>query len=138
MRNSTNEQIHQKSGLLEISSENSVAETLDRLEKLIASKGMRVFARINHAALARAVGLEMRPTEVLIFGDPKTGTPLMNRYPLLAIDLPLKVLAWEDEDARVRLAYNSPLFLQKRYSLEETPFQALSNLIEQAAEKKIE
>ena len=131
---SMNEEINPKSGLIEIASKSPVAETLDKLEKIIASKGMRVFARINHAAEALAVGLEMRPTEVLIFGNPKAGTPLMNRYPLLAIDLPLKALAWEGEDGRVWLAYNSPLYLQKRYSLEETPFQALGNLIEKAAE----
>jgi uncharacterized protein (DUF302 family) len=134
MDNSMNEEINPKSGLIEIASKSPVAETLDKLEKIIASKGMRVFARINHAAAALAVGLEMRPTEVLIFGNPKVGTPLMNRYPLLAIDLPLKALAWEDEDGRVWLAYNSPLYLQRRYSLEETPFQALGNLIEKAAE----
>lgn len=134
MENLTENSIHPKSGLIEKASVSSVAETLDKLKTLVESKGMKVFARINHAAEASAVGLEMRPTEVLIFGDSKTGTPLMNRFPLLAIDLPLKALAWEDENGQVWLAYNSPLYLQKRYSLEETPFQAMSGLIEKAAE----
>jgi uncharacterized protein (DUF302 family) len=128
------EEIHPKNGLIEIASKNSVAETLDKLEKVIESKGMRVFARINHAALASAAGLEMRPTEVLIFGDPKQGTPLMNRYAHLAFDLPLRALVWQDNDGQVRIAYNSPLYLQDRYSLEETPFQALGGLIDKAAE----
>jgi uncharacterized protein (DUF302 family) len=129
-----NEEIYPKNGLIEIASENSVAATLDKLEKIIEAKRVRVFARINHAALALAAGLEMRPTEVLIFGDPKKGTPLMKRYAHLAFDLPLRVLAWEDQNGLVRVAYNSPLYLQDRYSLEETPFQALGELIERAAE----
>lgn len=134
MENLTENSIHPKSGLIEMKSVNSVAETLDKLETLARSKGMKVFARINHAAAATSVGLEMRPTEVLIFGDPKTGTPLMNRCPPLAIDLPLKALAWEDENGQVRLVCNSPRYLQKRFSLEETPFQSVSKLIETAAE----
>lgn len=132
MENLTENSIHQASGLIEKTSLNSVADTLDKLGRIVESKGMKVFARIDHAAEARAVGLEMRPTEVLIFGDPKTGTPLMNRYPLLAIDLPLKTLAWEDENGQVWLAYDSPLFLQKRYSLEKTPFLAIGDLIDEA------
>ncbi|HLM61370.1 MAG TPA: DUF302 domain-containing protein, partial [Pyrinomonadaceae bacterium] len=121
---SMNEEINPKSGLIEIASKSPVAETFDKLEKIIASKGMRVFARINHAAEALAVGLEMRLTEVLIFGNPKAGTPLMNEHPLLAIDLPLKVLAREGENGQVWLVYNNPLYLQKRFGLEETPFRA--------------
>ena len=133
MKNSIKDSIYLRSGLIEKESKNSVAETLDKLEKLIEPKGMKVFARINHAKEANLIGLEMRPTEVLIFGDPKTGTSLMNKYPLLAIDLPLKVLCWEDENGQVWLAYNNPLYLQKRFSLDETPFQTLGRLIETAA-----
>lgn len=132
MNKSVKNSIHPTRGLITKASVNSVADTLDKLATLINSKGMKVFARFNHAAEAFSVGLEMHPTEVLIFGDPKTGTPLMNRYQLLAIHLPLKALAWEDENGRVWLAYNSPLYLQKRYSLEETPFQSIGSLIDEA------
>jgi uncharacterized protein (DUF302 family) len=124
-------QILPKNGIIKMLSSYSVAETIDRLEILVKSKGMKVFARINQAAEAFAVGLEMRPTELSIFGDPRSGTVLMNEFPLLAIDLPLKALAWEDENGQVWLAYNSPLYLQKRHGLEEIPFQAIGNLIEQ-------
>ena len=125
-------QILPKNGVIEVASKRSVAETIDRLEAVLKSKGMIVFARINHAAAAKSVGLEMRPTELLIFGDPRAGTVLMNECPLLAIDLPLKALALEDEKAQVWLAYNSPVYLQKRHGLEETPFQGIGNLIDEA------
>lgn len=135
MENLIEGSIHPKNGLIEKLSKHSVAETLNRLEKLIKAKGLRIFARIDHAGAAKSVGLEMLPTEVLIFGDPATGTPLMHRYPLLAIDLPLKVLVWENTNGQVHLAYNSPLYLQKRFSIEETPFQGIDSLIEMAAEQ---
>jgi uncharacterized protein (DUF302 family) len=125
-------QILPKNGVIEVASKHSVGDTIDRLETILKSKAMTVFARINHAAEAKAVGLEMRPTELLIFGDPRAGTVLMNECPVLAIDLPLKVLAWEDENGQVWLAYNSPQYLQKRHGLEETPFQAIGGLIDKA------
>jgi uncharacterized protein (DUF302 family) len=125
-------QISLRNGVIEMMSSYSVAETIDRLEMLVKSKGMSIFARINQAAAALAVGLELRPTELLIFGDPRSGTVLMNEYPLLAIDLPLKALAWEDENGQVWLAYNSPLYLQKRHALKETPFQTIGGLMEMA------
>ncbi len=126
-------QISPKNGVIEKQSSRPVAETIDRLEQIVKSKGMTIFARINHAAAALAVGLEMRPTELLIFGDPRAGTGLMNSCPLLAIDLPLKALSREDENGQVWLAYNSPAYLQKRHGLEETPFQGLGSLIDEAA-----
>ena len=125
-------QILPKNGVIEKQSNRSVAETIDRLEEVVKSKGMRIFARIDHAAAALSVELEMRPTELLIFGDPRAGTVLMKRCPLLAIDLPLKALAWEDENGRVWLGYNSPTYLQKRHGLEDAPFQAIGNLIDEA------
>jgi len=125
-------QILPKNGVIEISSSYSVAETIDRLETLVKSKGMKVFARINQAAETFAVGLEMRPTQLSIFGDPRSGTVLMNEYPPLAIDLPLKALTWEEENGQVWLAYNNPRYLQKRHGLEETPFQTFGGFIEQA------
>lgn len=128
------QQILPPKGVIEKASKRSVAETIDRLERIVKSKGMTIFARINHAAEAKAVGLEMRPTELLIFGDPRVGTVLMNKSPVLAIDLPLKALAREDENGRVWLAYNSPSYLQKRHNLEETAFQAIGKLIDEAVE----
>jgi uncharacterized protein (DUF302 family) len=126
--------IHPKSGLIIRASNSSVAETINKLEILVIAKGMKIFARINHASEGKAVGFEMPSTEVLIFGDPNTETVLINEHPLLAIDLPLKVLAREGENGQVWLVYSSPLYLQKRFGLEETPFQAIGDLIDQAAE----
>jgi uncharacterized protein (DUF302 family) len=79
-------------GITDLPCKRSVAEIADRLESLLKSKGVKIFARIDQAAEAKAVGLEMRPTVLVVFGDPKAGTPLMNRYPSLAMDLPLKAL----------------------------------------------
>jgi uncharacterized protein (DUF302 family) len=76
-------------GIIDLASKHSVAETVDRLEALLKAKGIKVFAHIDQTAEARAAGLTMRPTVLVIFGDPKAGTPLMNRYPSLAMDLPL-------------------------------------------------
>lgn len=121
-----------KNGVVEKRSARPVAETIDRLEEIVKAKGMIIFARIDHAAAARPVGLEMRPTELLIFGDPRAGTVLMKQCPRLAIDLPIKALAWEDENGLVRLAYNSPNYLQKRYGLEDAPFQAIDGLFDEA------
>lgn len=78
-----------------------VAETLDRLENVLKAKGLVIFARVDHGGEARKVGLQLRPTQLLIFGNPKTGTALMDAAPLLALDLPLKALAWQDNDGKV-------------------------------------
>jgi uncharacterized protein (DUF302 family) len=131
-KKSMEHQITPENGVVEISSKYPVGETIDRLETIVKSKGMVVFARIDQRAAAKAVNLEMRPTELLIFGDPRAGTVLMKSCPLLAIDLPLKALSWEDEKAQVWLAYNSPVYLQKRHGLKETPFQAIGSLIDEA------
>jgi uncharacterized protein (DUF302 family) len=121
-----------ENGVVEKTSKHSVGETIDRLEKIVKSKGMVVFARIDQQAAAKSVGLEMRPMELLIFGDPRAGTILMNKYPSLAIDLPLKALALEDASGQIWLAYNSPVYLRKRHGLEETPFQAIADLMDEA------
>lgn len=123
-----------KSWLIEKTSEHSVVETLDKLEEMARSKGMKVFARIDHAAAAMAVGLKMRPTEVLIFGDPRNGTPLMIQHPVLALDMPFRALAWEDESGQVHVAYNSSQYFQKRYSFQKSPFDPISDLIEKSSE----
>ncbi len=119
-------------GLVSKPSKYSVIETLDRLEALARAKDMTIFARIDQRAAAEVVGLVMRPTQILIFGDPRSGTPLMNAYPSLAIDLPLKALAWEAADGGVWLSFNSPSYLQQRHGLPQMPFGGVEGLINQA------
>ena len=121
-------------GIIDLPCQHSVRETVERLESLLKSKGIKIFARIDQAAEAKAAGLEMRPTVLLIFGDPKAGTPLMNRFPSLAMDLPFKALVWELADGKVWLSYNSPEFLQQRHSLDSPPFGALAKLLEAATQ----
>lgn len=104
-------------GFVSKPSQYSVRETIDRLERLLHAKGIKVFARIDQAAEAKAVGLEMAPMELLIFGNPKGGTPAMLAVPELGIDLPLKAMAWQDKDGKVYLGYNDPAYLQSRFNL---------------------
>jgi len=89
-------------------SPHSVGETVDRLAAAVKAKGLTVFARIDHAAGAKKVDMELRPTELIIFGSPKVGTPLMQAKQTMGLDLPLKVLAWQDEGGQVWLAYQAP------------------------------
>jgi uncharacterized protein (DUF302 family) len=103
------------SGIVDVPSRYSVPETLARLQAILKEKGIAVFALIDHSGEAEKAGLTMRPTQVLIFGNPKSGTPLMIAAPRLAIDLPLKALAWQDEQGQVWLSYNSPEYLQQRH-----------------------
>src|ERR1700689_1750589 len=91
-------------GIIDLPCNRPVVETVDRLESFLKAKGIKVFPRIDQAAEARAAGLTMRPMVLLIFGDPKAGTPLMNRYSSIAMDLPLKALVWESADGRVWLS----------------------------------
>ena len=124
-------------GLLHVASPHSVPETLNRLESVLQSHGLTVFARVNHSGEAQEVGLTMRPTQLLIFGSPKAGTPLMVARPSIAIDLPLKALAWEDADGKVWLSYNSPQYLKERYGLPEDLLKSIAGigpLIHQAVE----
>ncbi len=121
-------------GIINKSSKYSVEETLDRLEAVLKSKGITIFSRIDQKAAAEKVGLSMQPTELLIFGDPRSGTPLMNSYPSLYIDLPLKAVAWKSKDGKVILSYNSPEYLKQRHGLAEAPFRAVEALIEKALE----
>ncbi len=90
---------------------------MDRLDKEISERGMRVFARIHHSALAEEAGLTLRPTEVIIFGNPKGGTPLMQVSQTIGIDLPLKALVWQDESGATWLSYNDPDWLAKRHEI---------------------
>jgi len=114
-------------GLVTKASKHSVAETLDRLDKLVTAKGFMIFTRIDHAEAAQKSGLTMRPTQVLIFGNPKGGTPLMEAAPTTAIDLPLKALAWEDGDGKVWLTYNTADYLKHRHDIKGKD-EALKNL----------
>jgi uncharacterized protein (DUF302 family) len=102
-------------GIVDVPSRYSVPETLARLQTILKEKGMTVFALVDHSGEAEKAGLTMRPTQLLIFGSPKGGTPLMVAAPRLAIDLPLKALAWQDEAGQVWLSYNSPEYLQQRH-----------------------
>ena len=124
-------------GFESLESRYSVHETIDRLEGLLGSKGIKVFARLDQAAEAQAVGIPMRPMVLLIFGDPKTGTPLMEEYPSLAIDLPLKALAWKSIEEKVYLSFNSTEYLIERHQLAGQPFKAVEALLEVAATKSL-
>ena len=114
-----------KNGLMWIQSPWSVPETLQRLEEILRSKGLTIFARIDHSGEAAKVGLEMRPTQVLLFGSPKAGTPVMVAAPSVAIDLPLKALVAEDDQGKVWVTYNSPEYLQQRHGI---PDDLIKNL----------
>ena len=100
-------------------SANSVNETMNRLEKVVKSKGVTVFLRLDHAEGAKKVGNDLRPTQLLVFGSPKLGSPLMVSNQKIGIDLPLKAVVWEDSDGKVWLAYNNPAYLSKRHNIKD-------------------
>jgi len=104
-------------GLKTLQSDFGPAETMNRLEAEIKAHGMGVFARINHAALAAEIGLTLRPTEVILFGNPRGGTPLMQASQTMGIDLPLKGLVWQDALDKTWLSYNEPAWLAKRHEV---------------------
>jgi uncharacterized protein (DUF302 family) len=125
-------------GMVHLRSHHSVQETLQRLESALRGHGVSIFARIDHSGEAEKVGLRMPPTQVLIFGSPKAGTPLMVASPTLAIDLPLKALAWEDAAGTVWLSYNSPEYLKQRHNVPDdliTNITGAGGLVQQAAEE---
>jgi len=125
-----------ESGLVSVRSAHGVAETLDRLEKAAKEAGVAVAPRIDHAASAAKGGQTLRPTALLLFANPKLGTPLMQARQTIGIDLPLKALAWEDERGQVWLTYNAPAYLAGRHNLPadavEPMRQALERLVERA------
>ena len=116
-------------GIVDLASRHSVDETVERLKSILQAKGVMLFAMIDHSGEAEKAGLKMPPTKLLIFGNPKSGTPLMLAAPSSAIDLPLKILVWEDVrgDAarKVWISYNSPAYLAKRHGL---PPELISNI----------
>lgn len=121
-------------GIISIESRFSVADTAARVSAALQAKGITVFAVIDQSREAEQVGLALRPTQLIIFGDPKAGTALMNASPSLAIDLPLKALIWEDTGGKVLVGYNSPKYLQRRHALAQEPFVAVGALLSKAIE----
>lgn len=117
-----------KPGLITVRSRNSVKAAVDRLEADLKAHGVTIFARIDHAAGAASAGMHLRPTELLVFGNPKAGTPLMLVEQTIGIDLPLKVLAWEDADGAVWVSYNDPAWLAARHGLGEETQQTVRGL----------
>ncbi|QKC96743.1 DUF302 domain-containing protein [Mesorhizobium sp. NZP2298] len=113
-------------GLITAQSRFGVTETIDRLAEVVKRAGLLVFARIDHAAGARDVGASLRPTELLVFGNPRGGTPLMQDRQLAGIDLPVKALAWEDEDGKIWLSYNDPNWIAARHGLGEASRAAVA------------
>jgi uncharacterized protein (DUF302 family) len=105
--------------MVHLSSPRSFAETLQRLESALQARSLTVFARVDHSGEAEKVGMKMHPTQLIIFGSPKGGTPLMVASPTLAIDLPLKVLVWEDAGGKVWVSYNSAEYLKQRHNIPE-------------------
>ena len=112
-------------GIVDVPSQQSVDETVERVKNLLQSRGITLFALIDHSGEAEKVGMKMPPTKLLIFGSPKAGTPLMLAAPTIAIDLPLKILVWEDAGGKVWVSYNSPEYLARRHSL---PQDLLKNI----------
>jgi uncharacterized protein (DUF302 family) len=106
-----------ENGLLQVASRYTVDETVDRLKAILAERGLKMFALVDHSGEAEKVGMKMRPTKLLTFGSPKGGTPVMLAAPSVAIDLPLKALVAEDEAGKVWISYNSPEYLQQRHGI---------------------
>jgi len=117
-----------ENGLITITSNHSVKETLDRLEASLRGNGVTVFARIDHAAAAASVDMTLPPTELIIFGQPQAGTPLMQAQQSIGIDLPLKMLAWQDSNGKNWLAYNDIAWLAKRHGLGEDLAPAINGI----------
>src|SRR6185312_8427742 len=117
-------------GIVSKPSRYSVEETVRRFESVLKTKGITLFAVVDHSGEAERVGLKLRPTKLLIFGNPKAGTPLMAASPLLAIDLPLKALVWEDDERTTWVSYHDPLDLEARYAI---PSDLLKNIAVVAA-----
>ena len=121
-------QVHSENGMVHVPSKYSVEETCQRLESLVKSRGLTVFALIDFSGDATKVGLRMRTTQLLIFGNPKFGTPLMIASPSIALDLPLKALAWEDDQGKVWLSYNAAEYLKERHRLRDELLKNISGV----------
>ena len=115
-----------ESGIVNVRSLHSFSETMQRIERLVASKGLKIFCVIDHSGEAAAAGLQMPPTKLVILGSPKAGTPLMLAAPSIALDLPLKLLVAQDPGNQTWISYNSPSFLEKRHTIALELTQALA------------
>ena len=124
-------------GIVDKPSRHSVDETVEKLKGILQSKGVTLFATVDHSGEAAKVGMQMPPTKLLIFGSPKAGTPLMLATPSIAIDLPLKILIWEDAQGKVWVSYNSPSYLQHRHRIPPELMQNIA-VIEALASKAAE
>lgn len=124
-------------GIVDLPSRHSVQETVEKLKNILQAKGVTLFALIDHSGEADKVGLKMPPTKLAIFGSPKAGTPLMLASPRIAIDLPLKILIWEDSAGKVWVSYNRPAYLQERYGLPPDLIQNIA-VVEMLATKTAE
>jgi uncharacterized protein (DUF302 family) len=113
-------------GIVNVPSKHSVDETVERVRGILAAKGVMLFALVDHSGEAAKAGLKMRPTKLLIFGNPKAGTPVMLAAPSIAIDLPLKILVWEDAAGKVFVSYNAPDFLRDRHHVPAEMMQVLA------------
>jgi uncharacterized protein (DUF302 family) len=120
-------------GLITCLSRHDPKATMERLAAAVTSRGMAIVARIDHAAAAAKVGMDLRPTEVLIFGNPRAGTPLMQAAPTVGIDLPLKALVWQDDQGKTWLAYNEPQWLAARHGIDAAVAQTLAAMAEALA-----
>ena len=121
-------------GIVDKPSNHSVDETVEKLKGILQGKGVTLFAMVDHSGEAAKAGMKMRPTKLLIFGSPKAGTPLMQASPSVAIDLPLKILIWEDAQGKVWVSYNSPAYLQERHGIPADLMQNIA-VIEMLAAK---
>ncbi len=124
-------------GIIDVPTDHSVDQAVEKFKAVLQEKGVTLFALVDHSGEAAKAGLAMRPTKLLIFGSPRAGTPLMLAAPRIAIDLPLKLLIWEDAQGKVWLSYNSPEYLRTRHNLPGELMQAISvvaNLAAKAAE----
>ena len=124
-------------GIVNVPCNHTVDQTVERLEGILQAKGVDLFALVDHSGEAEKVGLKMHPTKLLIFGSPKAGTPLMLAAPSIAIDLPLKILVWEDAGGKVWISYNSAAYLQERHSLPKDLLQNIA-VVETLAAKGAE
>ena len=115
-------------GMIHLSSPHTVSETLARLETIVQSKGIPILVRIDHSGDAEKANLKMLPTKLLVFGNPKAGTPVMIAAPTVAIDLPLKALAWEDSNGKVWLSYNDPDYLKQRHAIPDNLLQNIAGI----------
>ena len=124
-------------GIVTIPSHHSVDQTVQKLEGILQAKGVKLFVVIDHSGEAEKAGMQMRPTKLLIFGNPKAGTPLMIAAPSIAIDLPMKILVWEDADGKVQVSYNTAAYLQSRHGFSPELAQIIA-VVETLATKAAE